>query len=366
MAPVGREAPKSLRGAGSSSGSRAGNGTNISHTDRERARSIARSIRALPEAVGTTPVSESVVRSLSELLVCNAFAAYRPERDETASWRLGSRVDTRPDFFDAYDALLPSIAVPFAYDPLRPRVAHVNRVMVTSEIHTHGPEETCVIEDLWPVLGVGGHDQIRALVCEGSTLHAWIGGFREEPFTNRERALFTSLIPALKASLALRRRLLDADVATKGLASALEVLGSPTFVARAGGQVGHANRQGRDLLDRRPGDTRESIVDAIRRRPAEAYVASLLTAASPSWFLVVLRPKGVTAEGRMAEAVKRWRLTPRECDVLTCVLDGDSGKEIALKVNLHQGSVERHTTSILRKAKCDSRARLIATFWTKL
>jgi len=258
------------------------------------------------------------------------------------------------------------VATPFMYDPLHPSRAQADRVMVRSEIHTHGPEETCAVEVIWPVLGVGGHDQIRALICEGPVLLTWIGGFREEPFARKDRALFTSLLPALKTSLALRRRLLDAQVATVGLASALDALGSPAFVACASGSVAHANSQGRDLLDHSPGHTRERIVDAIRRRPAEVHVASLVTAASPSWFLVVLRPKGMTAEGPIAEAVKRWRLTPRERDVLVCLLDGDSGKEIALKVSLHEGSVERHTTSILRKAKCDSRARLIATFWTKL
>jgi DNA-binding CsgD family transcriptional regulator len=59
-------------------------------------------------------------------------------------------------------------------------------------------------------------------------------------------------------------------------------------------------------------------------------------------------------------------VTRRERDVLRQIVEGDASKEIAQKLGLHEGSVERHVTSILRKARCDSRSRLIAKFWTEL
>ncbi len=70
--------------------------------------------------------------------------------------------------------------------------------------------------------------------------------------------------------------------------------------------------------------------------------------------------------GRLGEASRRWHLTPRECDAPRGVVAGDAGKEIALKLGLHDRSVERHVTNILRKAGCDSRSRIIARFWTAL
>jgi len=42
---------------------------------------------------------------------------------------------------------------------------------------------------------------------------------------------------------------------------------------------------------------------------------------------------------------------------------GDANKEIALKLNRSEVSVERAVTSLLRKSKCAGRARLVATFW---
>ncbi len=69
---------------------------------------------------------------------------------------------------------------------------------------------------------------------------------------------------------------------------------------------------------------------------------------------------------RVREARKRWGATARELAVLRLVAGGDSNKEIALKLDIHEGTVERHLTSLLRKAKCDSRSRLIARFWTNI
>ena len=57
-------------------------------------------------------------------------------------------------------------------------------------------------------------------------------------------------------------------------------------------------------------------------------------------------------------------LSDREEEVMRFIAQGFANKEIAAKLCLHEGSVERHTTSLLRKAGCDSRSRLIARFWT--
>ncbi|HEV3192612.1 MAG TPA: LuxR C-terminal-related transcriptional regulator [Polyangiaceae bacterium] len=43
---------------------------------------------------------------------------------------------------------------------------------------------------------------------------------------------------------------------------------------------------------------------------------------------------------------------------------GDANKEIAVKLGCSEVSVERHVTSLMRKARCDRRARLIVRFWT--
>lgn len=57
---------------------------------------------------------------------------------------------------------------------------------------------------------------------------------------------------------------------------------------------------------------------------------------------------------------------PRELVVVTRGKTHALFRGVALRLRLHEGSVERHVTSLLRKAKCESRAGLVARFWTML
>jgi DNA-binding NarL/FixJ family response regulator len=52
--------------------------------------------------------------------------------------------------------------------------------------------------------------------------------------------------------------------------------------------------------------------------------------------------------------------------VLRLVVRGDANKEVALKLAIHEGSVERHLTSVMRKSRCGSRSAVIAAVFTRL
>lgn len=71
------------------------------------------------------------------------------------------------------------------------------------------------------------------------------------------------------------------------------------------------------------------------------------------------------ARDRIAEAAARWKLTPREADVLELVVEGDANKEVAAKLATSIRTVEVHIGSILKKVGVESRSRLIARFWTE-
>jgi two-component system nitrate/nitrite response regulator NarL len=61
-----------------------------------------------------------------------------------------------------------------------------------------------------------------------------------------------------------------------------------------------------------------------------------------------------------------WNLfTPAQHRVLACVLRGDSNKQIAEQLGCAKRTVEFHVHNILKKAGCESRARLIAMHWGK-
>lgn len=59
-----------------------------------------------------------------------------------------------------------------------------------------------------------------------------------------------------------------------------------------------------------------------------------------------------------------WSLTPRQAEVLGCVVAGRANKEIADELGCALRTVEVHVTQILRKAGVDSRASLIALVWS--
>ncbi len=67
---------------------------------------------------------------------------------------------------------------------------------------------------------------------------------------------------------------------------------------------------------------------------------------------------------RLDGASRSWKLTSRELEVLDLLVEGLSNKEIAARLGCAVGTAEIHVASVLRKSGADSRARLIARFWT--
>ena len=331
-------------------------------------RDIQARLQSVPERAVTVdaaaPAPAWLIPALAELLRTELVCAYRPRADD-GFCGLGDYVTSPGDtFFARYDAASRRRPAPFCYDPLHPEGEQRNRALMLSEIHTHGPDTTCVIDEVWPTLGIGGHDQLRALVCDGPVLLAWVGGFREDPFTRADRAALEALAHPMRRAFSLWRMLIDAGLAQASLGAALDALAVPAFVARRDGAVLHANASGRALHDAGPGDLRTRLRELISLGPQEGSVARIAGVGAADCFLVIVRDAHDMAALRLGEVGQRWRITRREAEVLARVVAGDANKEIALKLGVHEGSVERHVTSLLRKALCDSRSRLVARFWT--
>ena len=336
-------------------------------SDRARVRDIVERLGQIPiETVTGVPVPDWLSAALRDLLGGGRTACYRPTSAADGAWGLGERSTSDDTFFSRYDAELKQERVPFNYEPRLPSPCHRNRAHFLREVHTHPPEMSCVVDNLWPKVGIGGYDQLRVLVCDGPTLLAWVGGLREQPYSARERNCLSVLVPSLQRALALRRRLIDASLAAAGLVQALDAIGAPAFVARRDGCIDHSNTAGMDLADSGAIDVAARLREALAGRDTGSLVARLDAPGLPDRFLVVLREKQELLDCRLRAAGKQWRATPRELDVLRGVVAGDSNKEIALRLGCHEGSVERHVTALLRKARCDGRSRLVARFWTDL
>jgi DNA-binding NarL/FixJ family response regulator len=68
-------------------------------------------------------------------------------------------------------------------------------------------------------------------------------------------------------------------------------------------------------------------------------------------------------DARLRSASARWRLSPKQSEVLGRLALGESNKEIAVRLLMSVRTVEQHVAAILKRAKVDSRLRLVARVW---
>jgi DNA-binding CsgD family transcriptional regulator len=79
-----------------------------------------------------------------------------------------------------------------------------------------------------------------------------------------------------------------------------------------------------------------------------------------------LQPSSGDLATRLEVARHRWSLTMRQLNVLSSLVEGDSNKEIAQRLECAENTVELHVTGLLRRAGVNSRSRLLAHFWSRL
>lgn len=150
-------------------------------------------------------------------------------------------------------------------------------------------------------------------------------------------------------------------LASHGLVAALDHIGSPAFVADEAGHPAFANRIGARMFDRDP----EGMTKNLRRRLTTGGDVREIRAPGvrPHW-LVVLVPEPAVSCEHAEKASRIWKLTKRELEVLVIAAQGEANKTIAERLGCAVGTVAIHMGSILRKSELDSRAQLVARFWT--
>ncbi len=84
--------------------------------------------------------------------------------------------------------------------------------------------------------------------------------------------------------------------------------------------------------------------------------------AQPTGFLAILRappPERASAEA-LAAAVRRWKLTARQAQVLTLVARGLTNEVVAEMLGIGEGTVEFHLSGIFDKAGVSNRTTLLS------
>jgi len=229
-------------------------------------------------------------------------------------------------------------------------------------------QDRLVANRLLVAAGVQDDFILRSLICEGSSLLAWLGIFQPEPPTDKQRDIFKAVLPALQKRLKVEQLIGKSAFNAAALDLVLEKVAAPAFLITATGAIVHTNSAGRALASSDWRRLEQSLRDSLRASGPESPfdLTRLSWAGAPDHYFAVQRAAPREHATRLEEAVKRWRLRLQGARVLSRLVQGDPNKAIAAKLGCAESTIELYVTEILRRAGVDSRAALIAKFWSRL
>lgn len=247
------------------------------------------------------------------------------------------------------------------FDATRPEPDQRNRVIESTMLGSADKHEIKpILEHVLRPSGLGDARQLRTLLCEGASLLAWLGTLQSEPFSTRQRALIAAVARPIRRRLLVERRIDRERLALAAVEATLDAIGSPALLIGRQGRVCEANAGARRLLATRGRELRAALADALARRPTATRVQLVALrdrGLGPHWLAVLHVDE---AEARVAAVATRWRLTPRETEVLGWIARGATNQRIAAELGCAARTVELHVTHVLTKADASSRTELVA------
>ncbi|MBV8756563.1 MAG: helix-turn-helix transcriptional regulator [Deltaproteobacteria bacterium] len=221
-----------------------------------------------------------------------------------------------------------------------------------------------VLEVLQPVR-LHEHHVVRALVCEGESLIAWLGVFHPTALTAHQRGQLERALPALRKQLIVERQVQAAPLIAAALDAVLEHIAAPAFIIASGGRIFDVNAAGRAILATRPAEVSASLAAAVAHEKTALPVelTPLDAGAAPDHWLAIVRAPD--ADSRIAHAIARvsarLKLTPRQRDVLSRVVTGDTNAAIAAMLSISERAVEQHISALFERSSVTSRAALVTS-----
>lgn len=248
------------------------------------------------------------------------------------------------------------------FDLLRPPARERDRVVEL------GARPTCTADsvfrrDVLAPVGLDRHRQLRTLVCDRDATLAWFGALHDGEFTPLQRRKLRALLPPLRHRLSVERLLKRSKLVHAALDMILDQIGSACFLLGAKHEIVFANPRGRGLLRAARQETLRTLERAVRQPcRGDVEVIRLASRGAPALTLVVLRPESdeTRIDSCVAAAAARWRLTPKQREVLRLVALGQMNNEIAYTMGISERAVELHITAIFDKLGVDNRTALVA------
>lgn len=236
---------------------------------------------------------------------------------------------------------------------LRPPRAQRNRAVLLSELEPN-PRRLAKVraEAGLDRMQLGGADQVRVLVCDGSAFQAFVGAYREEPFSARQRQLLAGLTPALIERTRLLSRLPLSQLTFSALETVFENAAAASGLVNGAGGVVLGNARLRESAI----EWRAPLLAAIKGDRSTFSVTPVDAAGVPRHYLV--RQLDVTT--RVSDAfARRYRLSPREREVLEHLAAGRSNAAIAVLLVCSVRTAEAHVAHVLAKTNTGARTEVI-------
>ena len=266
--------------------------------------------------------------------------------------------------FDAFTKFVIASSTPWpAYNPARPAPWQRNRAVSEGELSQSAAPPRRLAR-LYEAMGAPWKDpdQARVLVCDGSRLLGWVGVVSRRRFDSRVVGGLQRLVPALRSRLMFDEIVRERDLSRAALDAAFDAIAAPSLLLDKRGRVLHLNEAARILQE-----AGAEVFAAARRAheipDSRCELRRVSAPGLPPALLVTIR-SGEGADRR--EPVRRWDLTPRQHAVFELVVGGLSNKQVASRLGISEGTVELHMTAIMRKARVESRAALVALHFNLL
>ena len=260
------------------------------------------------------------------------------------------------------NALIAAHPVDWAsYDASRPEPRDQNIAVDT--VRRLGWQRSAQVPNVRYVLvkyGLSRHGQLRAMVCEGGSLLAFVSGWRPgEVYTHRERRRLQAVVPALRRRLLLERRIGEGALFEAAFDAAFDALPAAFLLGRDGAVL-HANTAARRLRERREAP---ALADLVRGRVAGWQLTRVRAAGAPEVLLAVQSDAGMRLPELVARAIGRYGLTPRQGEVLALLAEGCTYETMSVRLGCAVRTVETHVSAVLHKLDVASRAEAIARLW---
>lgn len=248
------------------------------------------------------------------------------------------------------------------FNPLWVEERRRNRV-VAAHGFTKEEESLHIVSNM---RGILGNARMSTMLCDGPLLLGCVASFRKTPYRRREQAIFQAISEPLRRRVRWERSRSSLACPPEAWHTVLEAIDSPAFLVRRTGSIEHANAMGSRWLDFGNVDVFELLEAARASVPiANSHVDRYpLGVPGDCWGeLLILRLSEGARERRALRARQSWHLSDREVDVLLLVAEGLSNKDLAVRSRLSLKTIEWHVSSLLKKARVESRTQLVARFW---